>query len=103
MLTKMTGRRLEIHTTAGGREFVPPPRVITITPAQKRVLDQLVRDGATNATIAGRLGLKRSSVVTHVAALLGRLGLDNRAAIVAEVLHGRVRFEISTQQERTQK
>lgn len=95
MPLRLTARTLEAQ--------IEIRRTVTITPTQKLVLDQLVRDGADNATIARRLGMARGTATSHVKELLRRLGVSNRAAIVAEVLQGRVRIEVDTQQRRTKK
>ncbi len=56
-----------------------------LTHRQRQVLDLVVR-GLTNATIAAELALSARAVELHVSALLARLGVSSRAAIVATVL-----------------
>lgn len=51
-----------------------------MTPAEQRVLEE-VRAGATNAEIAVRLGLSINTVKYHVANMLAKTGLDDRAAL----------------------
>lgn len=59
-----------------GRKRHPEP----LTPAEQRVLEE-VRTGATNAEIAVRLGLSINTVKYHVANMLAKTGLDDRAAL----------------------
>lgn len=59
-----------------GRKRHPEP----LTPAEQRVLEE-VRTGATNAEIALRLGLSINTVKYHVANMLAKTGLDDRAAL----------------------
>ncbi|HET8727665.1 MAG TPA: LuxR C-terminal-related transcriptional regulator [Alphaproteobacteria bacterium] len=51
-----------------------------LTPAEWRVADA-VRHGGTDRTIAGRLGISPDAVKFHVGNILGKLGLDSRAAL----------------------
>ena len=48
----------------------------------------LVIDGQPNAAIASILGIATRTVEVHVSALLDRLHVDNRSALVARVLTG---------------
>lgn len=59
-----------------GRKPHPEP----LTPAEQRVLEE-IRTGATNAEIAVRLGLSINTVKYHVANMLAKTGLDDRAAL----------------------
>ena len=59
-----------------GRKRHPEP----LTPAEQRVLEE-VRTGATNAEIAVRLGLSLNTVKYHVANMLAKTGLDDRAVL----------------------
>jgi DNA-binding NarL/FixJ family response regulator len=52
-----------------------------ITPAERRVLEELVRDGADNYVIARRLGIERCTVKFHCHALMQKTGLSNRTAL----------------------
>lgn len=56
-----------------------------LTRRQKQVL-ALVMRGLTNAAIATELQCVQRTVELHVTALLDRIGVDNRAALVATVL-----------------
>jgi DNA-binding CsgD family transcriptional regulator len=51
-----------------------------LTPAEQRVLEE-VRTGATNAEIAVRLGLSVNTVKYHVANMLAKTGLTDRAQL----------------------
>ena len=59
-----------------GRKRHPEP----LTPAEQRVLEE-IRTGATNAEIAVRLGLSINTVKYHVANMLAKTGLGDRAAL----------------------
>ncbi len=65
-----------------GRGRGRPPHPDLLTPAEQRVLDEL-RKGGTNVEIAVRLGLSPETVKTHIARMLGKLGLDDRHALAA--------------------
>ena len=53
-----------------------------LTPAEWRVLGAL-REGGTNAEIAGRLGLSPDTVKTHISNMLAKLELRDRRALAA--------------------
>ena len=53
-----------------------------LTPAERRVLDEL-RAGGTNAEIAARLGIGAETVKTHVSTMLSKLGLSDRQQLAA--------------------
>jgi DNA-binding CsgD family transcriptional regulator/predicted enzyme related to lactoylglutathione lyase len=57
-----------------------PPHDDLLTPAEWRVTE-LVRHGLTNARIAAMLGVSPDAVKFHVANSIGKLGLDNKAAL----------------------
>lgn len=57
-----------------------PP--VTITRAQRAVLDQLCADGADNPIIAARLHLAVDTVKSHIKALFRAYGVTTRAALV---------------------
>ena len=65
-----------------GRGRGRPPHPDILTPAEQRVLDEL-RKGGTNVEIAVRLRLSPETVKTHIARMLGKLGLDDRHALAA--------------------
>jgi DNA-binding CsgD family transcriptional regulator len=54
--------------------------------ARERQVFELARQGLTNAGIAGRLHRSERTVEHHVAAVLHKLGVDNRVALIAH--HG---------------
>ena len=62
----------------GGRPRHPD----VLTPAEWRVLGAL-REGGTNAEIAGRLGLSLDTVKTHISNMLAKLELRDRRALAA--------------------
>ena len=65
-----------------GRGRGRPPHPGTLTPAEQRVLEEL-RRGGTNVEIAVRLGLSPETVKTHIASMLGKLGLDDRHTLAS--------------------
>lgn len=74
----VTARLLEAFAgsrTAGVREPVEP-----LTPREEEVLQRVAR-GATNAEIGEGLYLSLSTVKTHVAALMDKLGARNRVEL----------------------
>jgi DNA-binding NarL/FixJ family response regulator len=52
-----------------------------ITPAERRVLEELVRDGADNYVIAERLGCKQATVKFHMYGLFQKANVSNRTAL----------------------
>ena len=79
----------------GGR----PPYPGILTPAERRVLEEL-RRGGTNAEIAVRLRLSPETVKTHIARMLSKLNLANRDELAAwqppqEPLPGHLRGALS--------
>ncbi|MFF9075441.1 response regulator [Streptomyces sp. NPDC014872] len=71
------------HTARTG-SGVERERVDRLTPREREVL-VLLAEGATNAEIAGRLGMSESTVKAHVSRILTTLGVGNRvrAALAA--------------------
>lgn len=63
-----------------GRPRGRPPYPGPLTPAETRVLEQ-VREGLTNAEIAGALDLSPDTVKYHVSNMLAKLGLEDRQAL----------------------
>ena len=60
-----------------------------LTPRQRAILDQLTLDGATNRTIAERLGISENAVRGGVEALMGAFGTRNRTAVAVAALKRR--------------
>ncbi|MCY3506050.1 MAG: helix-turn-helix transcriptional regulator [Chloroflexi bacterium] len=59
-----------------------PPHPDLLTPAERRVLEEL-RKGGTNAEIAVRIGIGPETVKTHVSNMLAKLELDDRQQLAA--------------------
>ena len=59
-----------------------PGHGVLLTPRQTEILEHIA-DGRTNDEIAERLVVSRRTVERHVAAVLDRLGVENRAAAAA--------------------
>lgn len=74
--------------------LVAEPRVVEVTAAQRRVIGELARDGADNATIALRLGIVEETVKTHVKHAMAAVGADNRTHLVCLLLRGQVRLRV---------
>ena len=59
-----------------------PPHPDALTPAERRVLEEL-RKGGTNAEIAVRIGIGPETVKTHVSNMLAKLELEDRTQLAA--------------------
>ena len=59
-----------------------PPHPDALTPAERRVLEEL-RKGGTNAEIAVRIGIGPETVKTHVSNMLAKLDLADRSQLAA--------------------
>lgn len=68
--------------------------VITLTPTQHAVLDELCKDGADDADIARRLHLSAWTIKSHLAAIRKALGVTNRTAVVALTLTGQIHTRV---------
>ncbi|MFD5318069.1 response regulator [Streptomyces sp. NPDC127098] len=86
MLHPAAARRLidRYHHTARPQATAAQARIERLTPREREVLS-LLADGATNADIASRLGMRESTVKAHVSRILIGLGVSNRvqAALLA--------------------
>ena len=83
-------RRL-IERFAASPDAGPPPDLAALTSREVEVL-RLVARGLSNAEIAGELVVSEHTVKTHVASILGKLGLRDRTqAVVAAYESGLVR------------
>jgi DNA-binding NarL/FixJ family response regulator len=71
-------------------------RLVILTPAQRRVLGEITRDGADNPVIAARLGITKYTVSAHVKAILRAFDQSNRTAVAVDCLRGRVSIRVET-------
>lgn len=76
---RITARLLAAFAHAGDRKAVPQP-VEALTPREEGVLVAVAR-GRTNAEIAAELHISISTVKTHIARLMQKLGARNRVEI----------------------
>jgi len=89
-----------IHDVCAGRRVIPPEvaaqlaermPLSDLTPREMEVLGLIV-DGCSNKEIAARLDLAETTVKTHVANVLGKLGVEDRTqAATAALTRGIVR------------
>lgn len=77
----VTRRLIEEFARAGPPRAEPPPRLDRLTPRELEVLGLLAR-GMSNAEIAAELVVGDTTVKTHVARVLGKLGLRDRVQAV---------------------
>ncbi|KJS53297.1 LuxR family transcriptional regulator [Streptomyces rubellomurinus subsp. indigoferus] len=80
----ITRRLVERFARTGGDTpgaAAPHRELATLTPRELEVTALLAR-GLSNAELAARLGLSEATVKTHVARILGKLGLRDRAQVV---------------------
>lgn len=55
------------------------------TPREREIIEQMVR-GASSDEICGTLGIARSTLKTHLAAIFAKVGVRNRTALIAKLL-----------------
>ena len=87
----VTGAVVRHFAAEPPREGVPPAEPVTpLTPREEQVL-RLVARGLSNAEVAEELGVAGTTVKTHVAALLAKLGVRDRVqAVIFAYETGRV-------------
>jgi NarL family two-component system response regulator LiaR len=66
-----------------------------LTPRERDVLALLV-EGLTNAEIAGRLGVSRSTVKVHVSNILSKLGVSSRGEAIGVAIQNRLLSSIDS-------
>ncbi|GHG08958.1 response regulator [Streptomyces zaomyceticus] len=77
----ITRRLVARFATSGGRAAAPHRELATLTPREREVLEALAR-GHSNAELAERFRLSEATVKTHVARILSKLRLRDRAQAV---------------------
>jgi DNA-binding NarL/FixJ family response regulator len=75
MLEGLAGRPL------GRRVQLPGGQTVSLTPREWQVLDELA-GGATTGAIATHTGMSEATVRSHVAGIVRKLGVPDRAAAV---------------------
>ncbi|MFD4657483.1 response regulator [Kitasatospora sp. NPDC058444] len=80
-ITRRLVERFARPDDPGGAAVAPHRELGTLTPRELEVTTLLAR-GLSNAELAARLGLSEATVKTHVARILGKLGLRDRAQVV---------------------
>ena len=81
MLAPSITRRLIEEFARGGAPAAPPPGLDELTPREHDVFKQVAR-GLSNAEIASELIVSETTVKTHVARMLMKLGLRDRVQAV---------------------
>lgn len=66
--------------------------VILLRPTQVAIVEALRVDGGTPATIARRAGVTVETVRRHLRVICSALGLEDRAELLAALLHGDVAY-----------
>ncbi|MCB8904497.1 MULTISPECIES: response regulator transcription factor [unclassified Streptomyces] len=77
----ITRRLVERFATSDGRSAAPHRELATLTPRELEVFEALAR-GHSNAELAERFRLSEATVKTHVARILSKLRLRDRAQAV---------------------
>ena len=77
----ITRRLIQQFVTATRPKADEPPQLATLTPREREVL-RLIAQGKSNAEIANDLVVEESTVKTHVARILMKLGLRDRVQAV---------------------
>ncbi|MGW7442316.1 response regulator [Kitasatospora sp. NPDC054795] len=80
-ITRRLVERFARPESPTGPVAAPHRELGTLTPRELEVTGLLAR-GLSNAELAARLGLSEATVKTHVARILGKLGLRDRAQVV---------------------
>ena len=71
------------------------PLVVVVTPAQRRVLLDFMRDGASSETVAGRLGMNRFNVNHHLGCVRRAAGQPTYTALALALERGQVKLRSS--------
>ncbi|MFI6156845.1 response regulator [Kitasatospora sp. NPDC051170] len=80
-ITRRLVERFARPDTGPDAASAPHRELATLTPRELEVTTLLAR-GLSNAELAARLGLSEATVKTHVARILAKLGLRDRAQVV---------------------
>jgi len=81
---RLVGRLID--EIAAELEGPRPGRSSVLTPAQRRVLQLLAREGLTNKEIAARLAIEERTVEYHITKLLQRFRIGNRNQLIIYTL-----------------
>lgn len=77
-------------------QTITEPRLVTVTPMVRKVIGELARDGADDATIGLRLGISQWTVKSHMKRAFAATGADNRTHLVTLLLRGQVQLRVES-------
>jgi DNA-binding NarL/FixJ family response regulator len=64
--------------------------VVTVTRMERRVLDELLRDGPPNGEIGERLHITEDTVKSHIKNILSKTGATNRTQLAVRVFRDQI-------------
>lgn len=72
----------------------PAPKIVQVTPAQRKLIGIFMTDGADPDTIAHRMGMRRGTVYNRFTRILERCELPNRTALALALERGQIRLRV---------
>jgi two-component system vancomycin resistance associated response regulator VraR len=70
-----------------------------LTPTERKVVDELIKDGPTNAEIAKRLRVTENCIKVHFRHIMDKTGYGNRTEIAIKTLRRNFRILSATGRE----